>query len=70
MNVRSLGYVRIESTDPSQWASFGTDVLGMMLVPGEDGTVYLKMDARPFRFAVVPGAADRLQLCGWELAGR
>jgi 3,4-dihydroxy-9,10-secoandrosta-1,3,5(10)-triene-9,17-dione 4,5-dioxygenase len=68
MNVRSLGYVRIESTDPAQWASFGTDVLGMMCREGADGTVYLKMDARPFRFAIVPGQADRLQLCGWELA--
>lgn len=68
MNVRSLGYVRIESTDPSQWASFGTEVLGMMLASAPDGHVYLKMDARPFRFAIIPGDADRLQLCGWELA--
>ena len=68
MNVRSLGYVRIESTDPAQWASFGTEVLGMMLVPGEQGVQYLKMDARPYRFAIVPGDSDRLQLCGWELA--
>ncbi len=68
MNVRSLGYVRIESTDPAQWAGFGTEVLGMMCAEGADGAVYLKMDARPFRFAVVPGQTDRLELCGWELA--
>ena len=69
MNVRSLGYVRIESTDPARWLEYGTEVLGLMEAPGmpEDGTVYLKMDERPFRFAVFPGDSDRLDLCGWEL---
>lgn len=69
MNVRSLGYVWIESTDPQKWLEFGTQVLGLMVAPGmpEDGSVYLKMDERPFRFAVSPGESDRLSLCGWEL---
>jgi 3,4-dihydroxy-9,10-secoandrosta-1,3,5(10)-triene-9,17-dione 4,5-dioxygenase len=68
VNVRSLGYVRIESTDPAKWLEFGTEVLGLMAAPvSDDDTVYLKMDARPFRFAIFPGAADRLDLCGWEL---
>ena len=71
MNVRSLGYVRIESTDPGKWQEYGTEVLGLMAAPGmpDDGNVYLKMDARPYRFAIYPGEADRLALCGWELYG-
>ncbi|MEP5766589.1 MAG: VOC family protein [Halieaceae bacterium] len=70
MNVRSLGYVQIESTNPAQWLEYGTEVLGLMQAPGmpDDGVVYLKMDARPFRFAIFPGAVDRLALCGWELS--
>lgn len=69
MNIRSLGYVLIESTDLQQWSDFGTEVLGMMVAPTmpEDDNLYLKIDERPFRFAVVPGAADRLLTCGWEL---
>ena len=69
MNVRSLGYVWIESTDLSKWLEYGTEVLGMMVAPGmpEDGNLYLKMDERPFRFAITPGDQDRLILCGWEL---
>jgi 3,4-dihydroxy-9,10-secoandrosta-1,3,5(10)-triene-9,17-dione 4,5-dioxygenase len=69
MNVRSLGYVWIESTNPQQWLEYGTEVLGMMVAPGmpDDGVVYLKMDERPFRFAVVKSGTDRLRLCGWEL---
>lgn len=69
MNVRSLGYVWIESTDPQQWLDYGTQVLGLMVAPGmpDDGVVYLKMDERPFRFAIVKAEADRLGWCGWEL---
>lgn len=71
MDVRSLGYVLIESTDPQQWLTYGTEVLGLMVAPGmpDDGNVYLKMDERPFRFAVTKGETDRLTLCGWELRG-
>ncbi|MEM0954008.1 MAG: VOC family protein [Pseudomonadota bacterium] len=69
MSIQSLGYVLIESTDPDQWRSFGTEVLGLMIAPGmpDDGTVYLKADERPFRFAIVAGNTDRLTLCGWEM---
>jgi len=69
MSIRSLGYVLIESTDIEQWRSFGTDVLGLMIAPGmpENDYVYLKADERPFRFAIVPGEADRLLLSGWEM---
>jgi 3,4-dihydroxy-9,10-secoandrosta-1,3,5(10)-triene-9,17-dione 4,5-dioxygenase len=71
MNIRSLGYLWIESTDVARWRDFGTAILGMMPAPGmpDDGNVYLKMDERPYRFAIFPGARDRLAFAGWELAG-
>ena len=69
MNVKSLGYVLIETRDLEQWRQYGTGILGMMEAPAmpADGNLYLKMDARPFRFAVQSGETDRLLLCGWEL---
>lgn len=72
MNIRSMGYVVIESTDPAKWLEFGTEVVGMMAVPGmpNDDTVYLKIDERPFRFAIVAGEIDRLLLCGLELSDK
>ena len=71
MRIKSLGYLFIESTDVARWRDYGTQVLGMMLAPGmpDDGNVYLKMDERPFRFAICPGTRDRLAFAGWELAG-
>ena len=70
MDVRSLGYVVIESTDPAKWLDYGTNILGLMVAPNmpDDGNVYLKMDERPFRFVITKSDQDRLQLCGWELA--
>lgn len=69
MNVRSLGYIGIESTDPAKWLEFGTQVLGMMVAPNmpDDGNVYLKMDERPYRFKIFKGNQDRLAYAGWEL---
>lgn len=70
MDVRSLAYVVIESTEPQQWLDYGTNILGLMIAPTmpNDGNVYLKMDTRPYRFAVVKSDQNRLAYCGWELA--
>ncbi|HBG29310.1 MAG TPA: biphenyl 2,3-dioxygenase [Gammaproteobacteria bacterium] len=72
MNIRSLGYAFIESTDPSEWREFGVNVLGMMEAKRgtESDSVYLRIDERPFRFAIVPGKENRLQLLGLELYDR
>lgn len=69
MDIRSLGYVFIEATDPQKWLEFGTEVVGLMPSPvmPDDGNVYLKMDERPFRFAITKGETDRLCFGGWEL---
>ncbi len=67
--IRSLGYLRIESTDADAWREFGTRQLGMTEGRGpEPGAVYLRMDDFPARLVVVPGEADRLAATGWEVA--
>lgn len=70
MDVRSLGYVVIETADIEQWRHYGTNILGMMEAAGmpDDGNLYLKIDARPFRFCIVPGDKEKLLCCGWEMA--
>jgi len=67
--IRSLGYLRIESTDTGAWREFGTRVLGMSEGRGPDpAAVYLRMDDFPARILVVPGEQDRLLAVGWEVA--
>ncbi len=68
--IRSLGYLRIESADPGAWREFGTRLLGMTDGRGpEEGAVYLRMDDFPARFVIVPGQAEGLLASGWEVAG-
>ena len=72
MKVKSLGYVVISSTDQNKWLDFGTNVVGMMhntSLPGTD-TVYLRMDQRPFRYAIEKGEFDGLLYAGWDLGSQ
>ena len=67
--VRSLGYLRIETTDVEAWRTFGTKVLGMVQGRGPDtGALYLRMDDLPARLVIVPGERDKLLAAGFELA--
>jgi 3,4-dihydroxy-9,10-secoandrosta-1,3,5(10)-triene-9,17-dione 4,5-dioxygenase len=67
--IRSLGYLRVESTDIDAWREFGVKVLGLVEGRGpEEGALYLRMDDFPARFVVLPGERDRLLACGWEVA--
>jgi 3,4-dihydroxy-9,10-secoandrosta-1,3,5(10)-triene-9,17-dione 4,5-dioxygenase len=68
--IRSLGYLRIEASNPAAWREFGTRLLGMTEGRGpEPDAVYLRMDDFPARLVIVPGEADRLLATGWEVAG-
>lgn len=69
IEIRSLGYLRIESTDVEAWRRFGVDVLGLAEGRGPDAeSVHLRTDALSARIVVFPGARDRLSCTGWELA--
>ena len=70
MDVQSLGYVRVTSEDPSRWAGFAGEVLGMQAVNGErNGTLNLRMDARHHRIAVDRSDVEGGSCYGWELSG-
>jgi 3,4-dihydroxy-9,10-secoandrosta-1,3,5(10)-triene-9,17-dione 4,5-dioxygenase len=67
--IRSLGYLRIEATDPAAWREFGTKVLGMTEGRGpEANAVYLRMDDFTCRLVILPGERNRLLATGWEVS--
>jgi 3,4-dihydroxy-9,10-secoandrosta-1,3,5(10)-triene-9,17-dione 4,5-dioxygenase len=69
MGIRSLGYLRIETTDMAKWREYGLKVLGMIEGKGTNpDTLYLRMDDFPARLVVVPGERERLAQAGWEVA--
>jgi len=69
MGIRSLAYMRIETTDMAAWREYGLKVLGMVEGKGVDPeSLYLRMDDFPARLVIVPGEHDRLAVSGWETA--
>ena len=69
MQVKSLSYVVVQSTDLAKWQDYGVNVCGMMqsTTMPDNGNVYLKMDQRPFRYAIVKGEVDGLLYAGWDM---
>ena len=70
VKIQALSYVVAEGTDLAKWKHFAEQVLGMSTSAAPEGGLYLKMDERNFRLAIVKGAADRYLASGWEVADR
>jgi 3,4-dihydroxy-9,10-secoandrosta-1,3,5(10)-triene-9,17-dione 4,5-dioxygenase len=70
MAVQGLGYVRISATDLAAWRKFAVDTVGMMPATAPDGSLWLRIDDRPFRFVIEQGSADRFVAAGWEMPSR
>lgn len=67
--IKSLGYVRVESTDIEQWRSFAGEVLGLAEAAGPTpGNLYYRLDQLSARIVVFPGDNDELSCTGWEVA--
>ncbi|MCA1005727.1 VOC family protein [Rhodococcus hoagii] len=66
--IKSLAYVGISCPDAQEWATFGTEVLGMQLVPRSDeGVVRLRMDDAAYRLAVHPAETRDVRYIGWTI---
>ncbi|CAM5736159.1 biphenyl-2,3-diol 1,2-dioxygenase [Mycolicibacterium aubagnense] len=67
-DLKSLGYVKVQTADIERWRQFAFDVLGFAKGSGPDpDALYLRMDERTARIVVVPGDADRIVTVGWEV---
>ncbi len=66
--IRGLGYLRVQTRDPARWRELTVDGLGLARGSGPDPDgLYLRMDERQARLAVLPGDADRVLAVGWEV---
>lgn len=71
MKVKSLGYIGIETTDPSSWRTFATEILGLMDNTKEgDANLYFGMDEKEYRIIIIPGEKDRFRFSGWEMKNK
>jgi len=69
IDLKSMGYVRVSSTDLDQWRTFAGKVLGLAEGRGPSAdNLYYRIDEVSARLVVEPGESDLLQCVGWELA--
>ncbi len=66
--IQSLAYIVAESADVAAWKNYAEQVLGAATTDAPDGGLYVKLDERRFRMAVVSGSANRYLASGWEVA--
>ena len=67
-DLKSLGYVKVQTADMPRWRQFAFGVLGFAEGKGPDAdALYLRMDEREARIIVVPGDVDRIVTVGWEV---
>lgn len=66
--IQALAYIVAETTDVSKWQQFGEQMVGASSAAAANGGLYLKLDERDYRIAVVKGEADRYVASGWEVA--
>ncbi|MFF6788400.1 VOC family protein [Streptomyces filamentosus] len=70
MDIRALGYLRLETTRPDEWRRYTLDLLGMAEASDStDDVLLLRLDDRAYRIEIRTGGSDRLLAAGWELAG-
>jgi len=69
IEIKSMGYVRVASTDLPAWQQFAGKVLGLAGGRGPtEGNLYYRIDEVSARLVVFPSDVDRLEATGWELA--
>ncbi|MBW8751665.1 MAG: VOC family protein [Propionibacteriales bacterium] len=69
MDIKSMGYIRVASTDLDQWRTFAEKVLGLALGRGPNPDhLYYRIDEVSARIVVFPSDVDRLDVTGWEVA--
>lgn len=69
IDIRSMGYARVASTDLEQWKHFATSVLGLAEGRGPNpDNLYFRIDEVSARLVVFPAEVDQLSCIGWELA--
>src|SRR5699024_432821 len=69
--IRGLGYLHVQTRDGARWRELTVAALGFAVGGGpRDDALYLRMDERRARLAVLPGETDRVLAVGWEVRDR
>jgi 2,3-dihydroxybiphenyl 1,2-dioxygenase len=65
--IQALGYVGLTVSDLPRWKEFATQLLGLQAVLRDDNRLDLRMDTYAVRLRLTVGAADDIDVVGWEV---
>ncbi len=69
IDIKSMGYIRVASTDLDKWRHFADKVLGLVQGRGpHPDHLYYRIDEVSARLVVFPSDVDELSATGWEMA--
>lgn len=68
MAVQALGYLGIRAKDLGDWASYGTNLLGLQRIDKSRSTLAFRMDDRKQRLVVDADGGEGIAYFGWEVA--
>src|ERR1043165_9015656 len=68
MSVQALGYIGLRAKDLSDWATFGSDFLGMQRINKTRASMAFRMDDRKQRVIIDADGGQGIGYFGWEVA--
>lgn len=68
MRVQALGYVGIRAKDLGDWATYGSNLLGLQRVDKSRSSLAFRMDDRKQRIVVDADGGEGIGFVGWEVA--
>jgi 3,4-dihydroxy-9,10-secoandrosta-1,3,5(10)-triene-9,17-dione 4,5-dioxygenase len=70
MLIQSLGYLSVGTPEPTAWATYAREVIGLSVtesVPGDPTRYGLRMDQHPTRLWLEDAAVGGVTVIGWEV---
>jgi hypothetical protein len=68
MAIEALGYIGVRAKDLGDWASYGSNFLGLQRIDKSRSTLAFRMDDRKQRLVVDADGGQGIGFFGWEVA--
>lgn len=65
--LHCLSYIVATAKNLSEWETFGTDIIGMVINDKTNNSISFKMDAEPWRVKIETGDSEDMTHAGWKL---
>src|SRR5712691_7655049 len=68
MGIQALGYIGVRAKDLGDWATYGTNFLGLQRLDKSRSSLAFRMDDRKQRLVVDADGGQGIGFFGWEVA--